>query len=195
MIKISVDELVKLPKDSFFGKTICFTTDTVWGIGCVVGCKVKEGIQKIYFLKQRSLDKPLAVLISDINDLKNHVEITSDYIYELMKLWPGALTLIFKKSDNFYDDVTNTKTIGIRIPNSVVALKILDYLGPIATTSINISGQESINDITEIEEKFSDYIDYLVTDLHELSSVSSTVVDVSQSEIKILRQGDIKINV
>ena len=195
MIKISTDESVKMPKDEFFGKTICFITDTVWGVGCVLGSCVKEGINKIYQLKKRSLDKPLAVLVSNIDDVKNHVEITSSYIYDLMNLWPGALTLIFKKSDTFYDDVTSNSTIGIRMPNSNVALKILDYLGPIVTTSINISGEAPINDPKVIEEKFSDHIDYLVTDTHELSTTSSTVVDVSSSSLKILRQGDIKINV
>ena len=44
MIKISVDELIKLPKSNFSGKTICFITDTVWGIGCVLDENVQTGI-------------------------------------------------------------------------------------------------------------------------------------------------------
>lgn len=195
MIKISVDELIKLPKSNFSGKTICFITDTVWGIGCVLDENVQTGINKIYELKKRSFDKPLAVLVSDISDILNHVEITSNYIYDLMKLWPGALTLIFNKSDEFYDLVTSTNTIGIRIPNSKIALKLLNYLGPVVTTSINISGEESLNDPKQIEDRFGDQIDYLVTDVHELSKTSSTVVDVTTNIVKVLRQGDIKINV
>lgn len=195
MIKISVDQLVTLPKETFSGKTICFITDTVWGIGTVVDGNVKIGINKIYNLKKRSLDKPLAVLVSNLNDVVEHVKITSEYIYDLMKYWPGALTLIFQKNDHFYDDVTMTETIGIRMPNSKVALRILDYLGPIATTSINISGEASINDPKMIESKFNDYIDYLVIDTHELSKISSTVVDVSTKDLKILREGDLKIDV
>ncbi len=195
MIKISLQELLKTPRNLFSGKTIAFITDTVWGVGTVVDNNVLEGINKIYSLKKRDLNKPLAVLVSELEEILQHIEITNEHIYDLVKLWPGAITLIFKKSDNFFDNVTALNTIGIRIPNSNVALEILKYLGPIATTSINISGENSLNSIDEIENSFKEHIDFLVTDVHELSKTSSTVVDVSSNEVKILRLGDIKINV
>jgi L-threonylcarbamoyladenylate synthase len=195
MIKISLKKLLEMTKDTFSGKTIAFITDTVWGVGTLVDNNVLEGINKIYSFKKRDLNKPLAVLVSSIDEALAHVEINNEHIYDLVKLWPGALTLIFKKSDCYYDEVTGVDTIGIRIPNSHVAKKILEHLGPIATTSINISGEDSLNSIEDIENQFSDSIDYLVTDTHELSKTSSTVVDVSCSVIKIIRSGDIKINV
>lgn len=195
MIKISLEELLNTPRNLFSGKTIAFITDTVWGVGVVVDSKVLDGLNKIYSFKKRDLNKPLAILVSNTEDVFKHIEITNEHIYDLIKLWPGGITLIFKKSDDYFDNVTSLNTIGIRMPNSNVALKILKYLGPIAATSINISGEDSLNCIEDIENSFKDHIDYLVTDVHELSKTSSTVVDVSSDVIKILRQGDIKINV
>lgn len=195
MIKISLEELLNKPRNLFSGKTIAFITDTVWGVGVVVDSKVLDGLNKIYSFKKRDLNKPLAILVSNTEDVFKHIEITNEHIYDLIKLWPGGITLIFKKSDDYFDSVTSLNTIGIRMPNSNVALKILNYLGPIAATSINISGEDSLNCIEDIENSFKDHIDYLVTDVHELSKTSSTVVDVSSDVIKILRQGDIKINV
>ena len=195
MIKSSLDQFLKLPKNTLSGKTICFITDTVWGVGVMVDSNVEVGINKIYKLKQRDENKPIAVLVSNVDDALKHVEITSKDIYNLVKLWPGALTLIFKKSDDFYDGVTKFDTIGIRVPDSNVSKKLLDFLGPVATTSVNISGSESLNSIEDIEKNFHDKIDYLITDTNPLSKVSSTVVDVTSDTIKVLRLGSIKINV
>ena len=62
---------------------------------------------------------------------------------------------------------------------------------------MNISGSEPLNDVKSIEEAFKDVIDYLVIDEEKLSTVSSTIIDISTPEIKVLRKGDIleKINV
>ena len=85
------------------------------------------------------------------------------------------------------------ESVGLRVPNSNIALTVLNRFGLMCTTSINISGESSINNIKEIEEKFSDKIDYLVIDDCILSGLASTVVDARKDILKVLRQGSIVI--
>lgn len=191
MIKISLEQLLKINKNMLSGKTICFGTDTVFGIGVMVDAKIKIGLNRIYQMKKRDLSKPLAILAPSTKSFLDFVDINYEKTDDLLSLWPGALTLIFKKKDNKFDDVTTLNTIGFRIPNSNVALSILNYLGLMATTSVNLSGQAPINDIKIIENEFSEFIDYLVTDPVATSEVSSTVIDISTSEMKIIRKGDL----
>ena len=193
MTKISLDELLQLSPITFSGKVIAFCTDTVWGIGVMVDSNIQSGLSKIYQMKKRDQNKPLAVLAHSFDEVKMHLEYNQLAI-KLTTYWPGALTIIFKKKDDYFDQITQLSTIGIRVPNSVVALTVLKHLGPMATTSINISGEAPINAINDIMNQFGHLIDYLVTDTNPLSKVSSTVVDATTNELKVLRQGDIKIN-
>ena len=193
MIKISLEEFLKINKNDLSGKTICFGTDTVYGIGVMVDQNIKKGLDKIYLMKQRDLSKPLAILAPNIESFIDSVNIYNQDTYNLMKLWPGALTLIFSKKDERYDIVTNLNTIGFRIPNCDVALTILNYLGLMATTSVNLSGEEPLNDINLIATRFNNFIDYLITDSVVNSTISSTVVDVSSEQTKVIRKGDLLV--
>ena len=89
--------------------------------------------------------------------------------------------------------ISKTNSIAFRIPNSHIALAVLNEFGVMATTSINYSGEVPLCNQEEIEKCFGDVIDYLVIDEFNGSSVSSTVVDATSEEIIVLRKGDIKI--
>ena len=191
MIKLTKSEFLKIKKKELSGKVLCFITDTVWGVGVMVDENIELGLTKIYEMKKRDLNKPLAVLVDSVDTFKEHVHITHE-MEQLFSKWPGALTLIFSKKDDFFHKVTTTNTIGIRIPDCNVTLDILKYIGPCATTSVNISSNEPLNDLNLIDFYFHQYIDYLVTDLAFQSKKSSTVVDVSKFPFKVLREGDIK---
>lgn len=190
MEKVTVDELLN---KSIKGKIVVFPTDTVYGVGCRVNDL--PSIHKIYELKERDYSKPLAILVPN-PDVTSYTKNVSRKALELMKeYWPGALTVIVKKNDYINDVVTSQKdTVGLRMPNSSIALKILNKFGIMATTSINISGMPPLNDIEEIEKQFGEKIDYLVIDKEVTSNVSSTVLDCTEENIKVLRQGDIKID-
>lgn len=184
---ISLNELLK--HDLTEGSVIVFPTDTVYGIGTKLNDK--KGEAKIYQLKKRSDNKPLAILISAFSQVKDWVEIVNPQTFDLInKYWPGAVTFIFKKKPDFDYPFP---TIGFRIPDSKIAWAILNKYGPLSTTSVNISGEEPLNNIMEIAKKFKNNIDYLVDDEAEFSETSSTVVDLTTSELKILRQGDVII--
>ena len=159
-------------------KIIAFPTDTVYGVGALINDEIS--INKIYELKERDLDKPLAVLVGNIDDVYDLVEYLPDKAKELIiNYWPGALTIICKKN-NKVPSVLNPKfnTIGIRMPNNKTALEILRKFGPLATTSINRSGEQAINDYETIKKLYNDKIDYIFENDEDSSNVSSTVIEI-----------------
>lgn len=181
MEKIKVNDFIKLNKEDLKGKVICFPTDTVYGIGALFGDD--EGIKKIYKMKNRPLDKPLANLCSSIEQILDlGIELPSIARELIDKYWPGALTIIFRYK---------TSKISFRMPNSEIALKLLDRFSVMATTSVNESGDKELNSFEEINSQFADQIDYYITDSVELSKIASTVVDVSDNDIKVIRMGSI----
>ena len=184
MEKVTLNEL--LTKD-ITNKVICFPTDTVYGVGAKVSDK--EAIDKIYEMKKRDYSKPLAILTPNKN-IDKYVVPTNSEAYKLMEEgWPGALTLIFKKSEAISNDITSgLDTVAFRMPDSKIALAILNHFGPLATTSVNISGMPPLNDIETIEQHFSKYIDYLVIDKEDLKGMPSKIIDVSTDSIKVIRK-------
>ena len=186
---ISVYDLIN--KD-IRGKVICFPTDTVYGVGALIDDI--EAIKKIYNLKNRDYSKPLAIL-TGTKDIDRYVMNISKDAKQLMdKYWPGALTLVFKKTNLIPDIVTsNLNTVGLRMPNSSIALMLLEKFGLLATTSINISGDRPLNNKEDIIKQFGNDIDYLVMETQTSSNVSSSIIDVTEKNIKVIRQGDIII--
>ena len=156
-----IKDLNNLKKEDLIGKVICFPTDTVYGVGCILGDE--EALEKIYELKNRDLSKPLAILVPNKESIKDYVKdipnVAEDY---MSNYWPGALTIIFNKKDGVCDSFTKgLPTIGFRMPNSKVALEVLRKFGPLATTSVNISNEPPINNLEEIIKHFKDKIDFI----------------------------------
>lgn len=183
MEKITLCSLLKKNKNDLKSKIIIFPTDTVYGVGCLY--QDNDGINKIYEMKKRDYGKPLAVLCSDIDQV-DKIAIINNNARKYTKYWPGALTIICKKIDS-------NETIGVRIPNSDIARSVLSCFGPMHVTSVNYSGERELNDIDEIYNTFKDYADYLVIDQQELSKTPSTVISCIDDEIKVLREGSIKV--
>lgn len=183
MEKIKVDEFIKLDKEDLVGKVICFPTDTVYGIGALFNDE--QAIEKIYKMKNRPLNKPLANLCSSVDQIIDlGIDIPIEVRNLINKFWPGALTIIFKDKD---------KKISFRMPNSDVALKIISRFSIMTTTSVNESGEKELNSFDEINDQFGNDIDYYISDEVELSKIASTVIDVSEDDIKIVRQGSVKL--
>lgn len=183
MERVSLASFLKKEKEELKGKVFCFPTDTVYGLAALYGDE--DGIGKIYKIKNRDPNKPLANLCSNLNQiLALGIEI-SDEAQEMMeKYWPGPLTIILQKEN---------EKISFRMPDSEIALKILDRFSLLTTTSVNESGEKELNDLDAIEEKFASTIDYLITDQAQLSKIPSTVVELDNGSIKIIRKGTINL--
>ena len=182
MEKVTVNELIKLPVEALKGKLVIYPTDTVYGVGCLFNDT--EGIEKIYRMKKRDYGKPIAVLCANLSQVKE-ISDFNDVHSKYASHWPGALTIILNNKEN-------NGTIAVRIPDSYVSCKILKHFGPMNTTSVNYSGEKEINSLDEIEELFSEYVDYLVTDFEVFSSQPSTIISCVSDDVKIIRNGGIK---
>lgn len=179
--------------DSLKNKLIAFPTDTVYGVGALISDS--ESIKRIYDLKERDFDKPLAVLVGTLDDAISLVEYLPKKAVDLIiKYWPGALTIICNKSENVPSSLNpKFSTIGIRMPNNKIALDILKKFGPLATTSINHSGEDALNNYETIKRLYEEKIDYIFENDEDSSNVSSTVIEIKGDEIIIIRQGNIEV--
>lgn len=172
------------------GRVIIFPTDTVYGIGTQIFDL--EGIKRIYKIKNRPLNKPLACLCSNINQIED-IAILNDDAKKLIKAFlPGALTLILE-SQNIVKEKIGYNTIGVRIPNSKIALDILDKNGPMLTTSVNDSGEAPMNSYIEIKNKYDKLVDEIYDNYNNpILEIPSTVVSLINNNLIILREGTIK---
>ena len=120
------------------GLPIIFPTDTLPAIGCL-----PKFSNIIYEFKKRDKNKPLILMGSDQNQLIDYVHESAKEDYENIasKYWPGALTMVIPSSVQGSETITsNDHTIGLRIPNSCMAQSLLTEIGPLLTSSANISG-------------------------------------------------------
>lgn len=194
MVRVSQVELIA---GAIAHKVVSFPTDTVPALG------VKpDSADRIYQLKQRSRDKPLILLGASVEDLLPYVSYTPDELaiwQNLMRQYlPGALTLVLPASDRVPDAInfTDSNTVGIRVPDSLIARQILQQTGILATSSANISGQTSLMTMTAIDAAFPSVLVLRSEDLPSEATASglpSTVICWQNQKWQILRQGSIII--
>ncbi len=172
------------------GGLVAFPTETVYGLGA-------DGLnelatKKIYEAKGRPSDNPLILHISDISELTPLVEEITPLAYKLIQsFWPGALTMIFKKSNIVPDCITgNLDTVAIRIPTNIIARKLIKASKtPIAAPSANSSGKPSPTKALHVKEDLNGKIDMIIDGGSTLFGLESTVVDVTGEIPIILRPG------
>lgn len=175
------------------GGIVIFPTETVYGIG--TNGLDELAIEKLYNIKERPLNKPISLLVSDFEMIKKVTKDISDVEYKIMKkFFPGPLTIILKKRDIVPDILTNGEdTVGIRMPDSEITRKLIEYVGlPIATTSANISGEKSGTNIEDIMTDFHGKVDYFIDNGKSKIGIGSTVIRIENNNIIILREGSIK---
>ena len=170
---------------------IIFPTDTVYGIGTKIFDI--DGINKIYDIKKRPKDKPLACLCSSLEQIKSIAVVTKKAEALIKKFLPGALTLILESKEEVYNKI-GYKTIGVRIPNCKLALDILNENGPMLTTSVNESGFKPINEYELIVKEYENVVDKIYESNEKSSNLSSTVALLTNDDIKILREGEITLS-
>ena len=174
------------------GGIVVFPTETVYGIG--TNGLDKEAVERLYKIKERLLNKPISLLVSDFKMIEKVVKDISELEYKIMKkFFPGPLTIILNKKDIVPDIVTSGgSTVGIRMPEEEITRKLIEYAGvPIAAPSANISGKPSGIDLQEIIKEFGDKVDYYIDGGKSKIGIGSTIVKVENNTIKILREGSI----
>lgn len=176
------------------GKLVVFPTDTVYGIG--TNAYDKDACEKIYEVKGRPKYKPLIVLISDIAMLKEMVEDISPIEQKLIDtFWPGPLTIKFKKKDGVLPDVVSAgdEYIRVRLINESLVHKIIKTSGvPIVAPSANLSGSFTGTKIKNIVKELGGKVDYILDCGDIESDAVSTIVQVEDGKVLIIREGKIK---
>ncbi|MEI8377839.1 MAG: L-threonylcarbamoyladenylate synthase [bacterium] len=176
------------------GAVIAFPTDTVWGIGCLPDNKTT--CQKIYSIKKRDGKKPLILLGENMDDFSPYIKDFPPIAKKLAdKYWPGALTIIVKKSPLLSDDISSgMDSIGLRIPNHPVLLELLQHTGPLATTSANLSGEPPAINFEQTQDYVGSEVDFIINDFTIASQgIESTVIIIDNDKYKVLRQGAINL--
>ena len=189
------EEWVGLSQRIKSGELIIYPTDTVYGLGAIISNE--ESINNIYFAKSRSFNSPLIALLSSVDKVDEVAEVSVEDRELLNKLakafWPGALTVILRKKDYIPEImVSGGNTIGVRIPNLDLAIKIIDLAGGVlATTSANISGEPSPKSYEELSETIKSKVNLLIDGGECKLGEVSTIIDLTKRVPKILRKGAI----
>lgn len=176
---------------------VSFPTDTVPALAAL-----PDRSELIFAAKRRSQDKPLILMAASAEALWGYVQGSPAELKVWQQVaasfWPGALTLVLPASAKVPAAMNpiDPTTIGVRVPNFPLALKILEQTGPLATTSANLSGQPPLESIAQIEAQFPEALTLAPSESSTAataSSLPSTVAKWTGSEWEILRQGAVQL--
>lgn len=165
-------------------------TDTIYG---VVGSALDQNtIEKIYKLRKRDKNKPMIILISSIDQLKQfNIEFNEKI---LKKIWPNPVSIVFNvNSPKFKYLHRGTNSLAFRLPKSDWLNKLIYQTGPLVAPSANLAGGKPATNIYEAKIYFRNKINFYI-DNGEITSQPSTLVEIINGQIKILRQGVFKID-
>lgn len=180
VIKQSIDALKE-------GKVILYPTDTVYGIGANIFDI--QAVKKVYSIKKRSLDKPLSVCVSKIEDIHKIAHLDEPLENMINDILPGPFTVILNKKEIVHPILTaGGDKIGIRIPDNKICIELSKEF-PLTTTSANLSGKPVPESVDGVLEQLEDKIDLIIDAGTCKHGVHSTVLDMTMNPPKILRQG------
>jgi len=171
---------------------IIFPTRCLYGIGA--RALDEKAIAKVFQIKQRPLNNPILVLIPDESVLKDLVKSIPEPAKKLMKIfWPGSLTLVFEAKDEIPKLLTaGSGKLGIRVPSHPVAKALVDLLEfPITGTSANLSGRASCDRVSLLDPSIIEKSDLVLDSGVLKGGIGSTIVDVTVSPVRIIREGEI----
>jgi L-threonylcarbamoyladenylate synthase len=174
------------------GGIIAFPTDTVYGVGA--HGLLPAGVERLYVAKLRPGDKAIPLLIAGVEALAQIAVDVPDVAYALAeRFWPGALTMVLRRSARVPDAVTSGgDTVAVRAPDHPVTQALIAALGaPLAATSANLSGQPAPDTPEGVLAQLDGRIDLLLDGGTCPVGVASTVLDLTVSPPAILRAGGI----
>lgn len=184
-----IEEVVEVLRE---GGVIIYPTDTIYGLGCdLFNRKAVDRVCKIKGIKPKNLN--LSFICSDMSQISEYVRRMDTPTFKVLKkALPGPFTFILESNSNVPKILdTNKKTVGVRIPDHPVPIMIVNLLGnPIVTTSIKDDDEilEYTTDPEVIYEEFKHKVD-IVIDGGYGGNIPSTVVDCTQEEFVIIREG------
>ena len=177
------------------GGIICFPTETVYGLG--VKIFDDSALEKLFSIKGRRKDNPFSIFLKDTNQLREFVESISPSTKKLTdRFWPGPLTLVFKsKMKDLSPYLLHHNKVGIRVSSSPLIQQLLQQLDqPITATSANLSGESPCFSAEDAKKIFWGKVDLILDGGESKQPVASTVLDVSEEKINLIREGSILLS-
>lgn len=174
------------------GGVCVLPTDSVYGIGCAA-TPDNVAYQRIFEIKKRDTAQTLPLLIADIEQFGKLAPNVQPWVLRLVDTyWPGALTVVVKASDTLPAQYRRSDgTAAFRVPDSNLIRALAREVGPLAVTSANTHGAPAPATSDEIERRIADAADLTLAAGDTKAGMSSTIVDATGLEPRILRQGPI----
>jgi L-threonylcarbamoyladenylate synthase len=174
------------------GEVIVFPTETLYGLGA--DALNSRAVDRVFQLKGREPNNPIPVLVADRAMLNMLVVTVPEMANALMDtFWPGPLTLVLPARSETPKPLVNAKGgIGVRISSRPIATQLVArFQRPLTATSANPAGKEPARTLDEAKRYFSETIEIFVDGGRLESKTGSTVVELLNSKIKIIREGEI----
>lgn len=178
------------------GKIGIFPTDTAFGIGCRMDNE--ESVEKVFQIRNRPKEKAVLVLVSSIEMVKKYLdEIPQEVLDNILnKYWPGGVTVILKCKKEKVPSIVRSggDTLAIRLPLHKEIVSIIEGVGvPIVAPSANISGVDTPYELKDVKENLKNKVDFVLSGVCTMKGVS-TIIDCTNKEWKIIRQGVVKVD-
>jgi L-threonylcarbamoyladenylate synthase len=183
---INDPELITLLKNGAVG---VIPTDTVYGLVC--GAADEAAVARLYEVKHRE-NKPGTLIAANIDQLVE-LGLKERYLKAVERFWPGAVSVRIPHQPNYLVDPA-TGTVAVRIPDYPELLDLMKQTGPLQTTSANIAGDPVAVKLSEAQAYFSDTIDFYVDGGDLSGRPPSTVIQVIDDAIEVVREGAVKID-
>ncbi len=172
------------------GSLIIYPTETFYGIGAAYDDEA--GLENLFKVKEREVDKPVLLLISSLEDLSSITASVSNRTRTLaQQYWPGPLTIVFEAAPAVSRYITGTTgRVGCRVSSNIVAGELLRRIQkPITSTSANISGGKSPTCINDIPRELLAAVDIVVDAGKTPGGAPSTIIDTADSSVSVIREG------
>ncbi len=176
------------------GELVVVPTDTVYGIAA--DAFSHDAVQRLLDAKARTRQMPPPVLVGAPTTLEAlAVDIPSWLRSMTTSLWPGPLTVICRQQPSLMWDLGDThQTVAVRMPDDPTALALLKVTGPLAVSSANITGEPPAETIADAERMFEEDVSVYLDGGPSPSGVPSTILDITSSVPRVLRQGPITLD-
>ena len=172
------------------GGVVIYPTDSGYALGCTMDNK--RGLDKICQIRDLDKKHNFTLACRDLSEIAAYARVDNQAYRALKSNTPGAYTFIFKSTKDLPKRLMNPskRTIGIRIPDNVIALALLEELGePLMSTSLILPGSDSTEfDPEDIRDKLENQVDLILNGGY-LGESPTTVIDFSDDDVVIAREG------
>ena len=176
------------------GGLVAYPTETFYALG--VRFDDRKAIERLTALKGRPTEKCLPLIAGSIESVMLAAKAIDEASNRLIKLhWPGALSLLLPARENLPKEIVHRGKVAIRIPGESFALRLAQSTSyPIVSTSANPSGMPPSETAKMVFEYFGECIDLIIDGGNTPGGLPSTIVDATGGELKVIREGAIKIS-